>query len=310
MQGLSNFNTTNNSPYSAGPPFPALAADNGLSVDPVTGRIVLGEDGFSGANLATLQNSREIPLNGNNIYLTDVAPSFLMQLNSFGIVALELTTQSRAEMNASTSGSFFGLESDSVLYGPPKFSLTDLSTIPRNIAILRQNGTEFGIVAGGGAGISMLTLDQPLGLYRIGDIDPALNGTLLSIDDVLQRISVDSAGSPYLFMNVPGGTFQFGDILNGDHLLIDSINHNAHIFLNGNNTLLLDNVSQVYFMGDIDGSGNSSTVSVDDANARIFLTAGNGVHTSPPSGVGTDGAWLLGKPKAAVVAFEVLLGER
>lgn len=42
------------------PPFPANAADNGLSVDPVTGRIVLGNDVGDATEPARLLNNREI----------------------------------------------------------------------------------------------------------------------------------------------------------------------------------------------------------------------------------------------------------
>lgn len=43
-----------------GPPFPPTSADNGLSVDPVTGRIVLGND--IGDTIAALLSDREIPM--------------------------------------------------------------------------------------------------------------------------------------------------------------------------------------------------------------------------------------------------------
>jgi hypothetical protein len=45
----------------SGPPFVATSANNGLSVDPVTGRIVLGNN--VGGVLATLLSAREIPFN-------------------------------------------------------------------------------------------------------------------------------------------------------------------------------------------------------------------------------------------------------
>lgn len=48
-----------------GPPFTANSADNGLSVDPVGGEIVLGND--VGGNSAALLSDRRIPMNGNNI---------------------------------------------------------------------------------------------------------------------------------------------------------------------------------------------------------------------------------------------------
>lgn len=45
----------------SGAPFPADAAENGVSVDPNNGRIVLGND--EGDNIAQLLSNREIPMN-------------------------------------------------------------------------------------------------------------------------------------------------------------------------------------------------------------------------------------------------------
>lgn len=45
----------------SGAPFPSTAANNGLSVDPVSGRIVLGNN--AGGSTAQLLSAREIPLN-------------------------------------------------------------------------------------------------------------------------------------------------------------------------------------------------------------------------------------------------------
>lgn len=53
---------------SPAPPFDPNSADNGLSVDPISGRIVLGND--AGDSLATLLSNREIPLNGFDVAFT------------------------------------------------------------------------------------------------------------------------------------------------------------------------------------------------------------------------------------------------
>jgi hypothetical protein len=55
----------------AGPPFVAGSADNGLSVDPVSGRIVLGNDPGAVGDPAQLLNSREIQCTGRFITLRD-----------------------------------------------------------------------------------------------------------------------------------------------------------------------------------------------------------------------------------------------
>lgn len=45
-------------------------ANNGLSIDGITGFSVLGQDHLDPLNPAILLNSRQIPMNGNNIFLT------------------------------------------------------------------------------------------------------------------------------------------------------------------------------------------------------------------------------------------------
>lgn len=72
------------------PPFPANSADNGLSVDPVTGRIVLGNDVGGPGSPAQLLNDREIVTNDGvttgDIVLTDTTAgaTITQRLNASG----------------------------------------------------------------------------------------------------------------------------------------------------------------------------------------------------------------------------------
>lgn len=61
---------TNRKQDPSGPPFVAGSANNGLSVDPVTGKFVLGND--VGGALAALLSAREIPMAGFDIRLSGV----------------------------------------------------------------------------------------------------------------------------------------------------------------------------------------------------------------------------------------------
>lgn len=54
------FISASQNPIPAGAPFTANSAENGVSIDPGTGRVVLGND--AGGALATLLSDREIPL--------------------------------------------------------------------------------------------------------------------------------------------------------------------------------------------------------------------------------------------------------
>lgn len=301
MQGFGIFNTTANAPYSAGPPFPGSAAENGLSVDPVTGRIVLGEDAFSGSGLATLLSSREIPMNGSNIFLSDNGFNSLTLLSANNIVNVEAVTQSRAEMAAFNTGAFMAVESDSVVTTPPRLTLTDVSVIPHWVANIEQNGSEFAITQNT-APVKVLTADQFLGLYKFGDIDTGNNGTQLSLDDALQWVRIDSGGNLGLFMDFPNNYYEFGQTPTNNSFAV--VPGTAHVWLSGGNALLLDFNTSIYAMGDVDGNANSTTLGIDDNTQTILLAAGNGFHTSPPNGLGSDGLWRLGKPVAAAVAFD------
>jgi len=67
---------TNQKKRQNGPPFTAASAENGLSVDAVTGAIVLGNDAGAPGNPAQLLNTREIFGNGFNIRQRDSATEF------------------------------------------------------------------------------------------------------------------------------------------------------------------------------------------------------------------------------------------
>lgn len=68
--GAGNISFKNNSAGGGmpGPPFDPDSADNGLSVDPISGRIVFGND--IGLTTAELLSDRYVPLNGHDIYFT------------------------------------------------------------------------------------------------------------------------------------------------------------------------------------------------------------------------------------------------
>lgn len=82
MYSLGSFATTANAPFGA--PFPSDAADNGLSVDLVSGRIVLGNDVGQPGNPAQLLSPREIELNSNFLQLVDTLNGIFLQLSFLG----------------------------------------------------------------------------------------------------------------------------------------------------------------------------------------------------------------------------------
>lgn len=72
-----------------GAPFPAGSAANGLSVDPVTGQIVLGND--VGSVLAALTSIRVIPFAGQGIVLEDT-PGLIQTLFFPGFIQVQTAT--------------------------------------------------------------------------------------------------------------------------------------------------------------------------------------------------------------------------
>jgi len=81
MYGQGSFYTTQNK--SGGAPFPAGAANNGLSVDTVTGKIVLGTSA-AGPGLSDLLNHRFIELNGFSVNFFDVTKQTTIFGSGFG----------------------------------------------------------------------------------------------------------------------------------------------------------------------------------------------------------------------------------
>jgi len=64
MSGLGQGNVSYKGIQVSGAPFTAGSAENGLSVDPVTGKIVLGQNFADPANPASLLSDRQIPTDG------------------------------------------------------------------------------------------------------------------------------------------------------------------------------------------------------------------------------------------------------
>lgn len=66
----------------AGPPFIPTSADNGLSIDTISGRVVLGQNVGQAGNPARLLNNREIPLNTFQLNLQETVNSTLIRFNN------------------------------------------------------------------------------------------------------------------------------------------------------------------------------------------------------------------------------------
>lgn len=95
-----------------GPPFTSNSADNGLSVDPVTARIVLGNDVGDPAMPAQLKNDREIV----------TFSAFAIELVDFFVRSLRLKlTEQRILLEEIATGSNFTV---TAFGGTPNMQLT------------------------------------------------------------------------------------------------------------------------------------------------------------------------------------------
>jgi len=161
--GTGGFGTANNSPFSAGPPFPLSAAENGLSVDPVTGRVVLGND--VGAVTAALLSTREIPMSGQtlrllqNAFRTEMTGDILQIFDA-------VNTDYAASLGVGTAG-VLTLGGNSTTGGSPRMILGDNSPFGA-VTTIRQRFTELQVLAGANR---MLTANDSTNEYFFGDVD-------------------------------------------------------------------------------------------------------------------------------------------
>lgn len=98
------------------PPFDLDSANNGLSVDPVTGKIVLGQDFAAPGNPAILTAAREIPTNGNGLSFTGT------ENNPGAIPSLDLAGQGQIIANVDGALNVFPLQGVTVIDCNPNYA--------------------------------------------------------------------------------------------------------------------------------------------------------------------------------------------
>lgn len=188
--GLSNIKFgTQQLPFSSLiPPFPAGSADNGLSVDPVTGLIVLGND--VGGSLAALLSNREIITNGFSIALQE-DNLFLQknELNAFGITIQNITDTTAVLLTAALGAATVGAFSDNAaiipFFGVGNASInTDMYLKGRNNGLAITNATDQTLAV-----FEALTF-----LTQLGDVDGSVNGNRFTIDDAAGTFTIENTG--------------------------------------------------------------------------------------------------------------------
>jgi len=261
----------------AGAPFAAGSANNGLSVDAISGAIVLGDD--VGGILSTLLSDRFIPLGGFDIILTQdgIGLKALSTINNLDNIFAGLQVINNSAGIAAQGAVF--LEND----------------VGARLEVF-LNGSGFVFAPG------RSEIHPTNGLIAIGDTPLIGNGTIISIDDTASAIRIDSNT----------GDTHIGDIFgagNNSSLLVNDFAQLIQVASGGFLFLLLDVLAGLYGIGDLNVSLNGTALFVDDVNQRVSINAANGlliagdptlIHTGTilADGAGVAAGTLLNAPAA------------
>lgn len=243
-QGGGNLQTLSASiPGSSGPPFPLNSAENGLSVDPITKRIVLGNDVGAVGDPAQLLSNREMKLQGfyldyigNAIeqFFDDASGVFQLYRNPAGVLAF----------NVNATGKIYQLGENYRI---------DIAQAGETIK-LRSNAEPFLNILGAAAARSIvLGIGSPelflndLGAnkqaFLISDVTVP-NSIKLGLEKTSNLAYFRVQNDDFFRIDVGVGLFQIGDInstVNGSIFNIDDTNQKLE-FLNNANTYLLADV--------------------------------------------------------------------
>lgn len=241
-------------------------AENGVSIDPVTGKIVLGNDFGDITSPGKLLNDRAIPTNGFSWTLGDVdniVTGLVLRYNGVG-ASIEI---------GDTSGEWFIVQptNGTVVMGDTAQSVNGTAMKIDDNSSLVQAYTANGI---------MLSLDQLIDLYEMGDIFPVGNGLKLSLDNANYRAIIKTTlGSMLDFIQHPsGGVYDIGDVDGVAGLTKISIDDgNQFVGINGGGQMLgLNKSTGLYEMGDIQPDNNNTKLRIDDTGQIIeFQSAGD-----------------------------------
>jgi len=272
-QGSFSMSNKNEPAGSPGPPFLPTSADNGLSVDAITGRIVFGDD--IGGVLAQFLSPREIEMNGNQFqFLNGGNRQFLI---------------------------------DPV--APQSYLFGDIDGANNGTHIELLDAVERVLFSCNTAG-NMLTLDGQQNIYTFGDI---FNAAWLNIDYSAlpgQVLIEDGSEIKLAFSNQVYSMGNVNDTLQGSKISVDDLNEGFTFssVAKGRMLTLLGSIES-YTIGDNDGLNNGTLIEVDDTAGatRVNINALNGLkitqdtillHTGTPlvDGAGANAGTLLNAP--------------
>lgn len=276
--------------FPTAPPFPGNSAYNGLSVDPITGQIVLGQDIADPLNPAILVSNREIPLAGNDLNLNN---------------AIDYGLGTPAQQ-----GNIFA----NLLFGPPGGSYAFTIRGAQNDGV--TNAMEFTVTKHGfqvtddvnGTPINILTADNlSIGsdnglslappVYKIGDVNLVGNSSIFELNDLTGIAKISDATDIFFqadminqrvalgdVSNVINTTFAAVDVLN-KQVQIQAANNGlsqSTILLSGDNTMASSFISMAAF----ETPATSLQILIDASNDKVSVA--NSVNKGMLFDYGTD----------------------
>lgn len=301
MYGQGSFFTTQNAPPAAapGPPFPLNSADNGLSVDTITGRIVLGDDSPSGpGDPGIFLSNRSLNLGGFNLDVSDNSNPFLTIDPANGLVTLADSTgvygggaltfdyTNKAAVLRADNGNAMALTLDAINL---QAELGDLAGSGFGTRF-RINDAARTVDIRDGAAVRMLDFDRIADSYQIGDIDLFGNGSKLFIDNGNRTIKLQTSFGEMLLLDQAGAQYEFGDLspfANGNKINIDDSQQQTTVKSSTKTGLFIDLNTGQYTIGDQAGGTNGTRLDILDNSmlAEIKTNAGGMAEFDQVNGV-------------------------
>lgn len=259
----------------SGAPFPAGSANNGLSVDPGTGKIVLGND--QPGVLGTLLTNREVPLAGLNISFSNIAADSFADIRGTGSIRVH--------------DAAFDLDTNLV---KGSVNITDnigggavvrlFSTIGQIDLKKVANTQVFAIDDGTAPALNLFNLDFTNGIYTLGDVNGKRAGSFLFVDD--NAFGLGGSGMGYkagadnwLTVGPEANGFTIGQQSAGTAALLTGDATNRRLRFNDSVGRYLDLTAgavRSYRIGQI-SAGNGTYLNIDDLNNKyIFNNTGLG----------------------------------
>lgn len=233
--GVAALNTSQKNESVPGPPFALTSADNGVSVDPGTGHVVLGNAFGEPGSPAQLLNNREIDLVGNVFQFVNGAGFRKLLVDAFndtyvfGDVDLQ-TGGSRIILDPAAFHVQLDIGNTNILNGQLVAGVNPIVTIGDNPATgngtyLQVDDTNSVVVVFLGANEAM-QIDKFSGFSTVllGDINAVGNQTGLAVDDFLRVVKVNALNG----IKVDGCNFLIESVTpyaNGAGALVGTLNN-------------------------------------------------------------------------------------